>query len=208
MLPDSNLFKNPWVTIGLGFNCEFENSLSARQIPVTTFDHTLAYRPNQLRKSVAWHKMGYRSIESNSLISLHRMLQLGTSDPRSGYNLKFDVEGAEWDLLEELIAWEDNAFRPQIMVSELHDLLFGANSDHKLHLLREISKKYYPIHANGNNFSGLCITDSYTIYDVIEVTWLRADLLESVNSVDNNAELYSINDPLSPYFSLRLDIKK
>jgi hypothetical protein len=42
----------PWITVGLGFNCFFENEISSLGFKVDTFDHTIPWAPSSLSKLV------------------------------------------------------------------------------------------------------------------------------------------------------------
>ena len=68
-LPLIKNFPKSWVTIGLGYNVEFENAMGKKGYDIYTFDHTVKNRPRALLESVIFFKLGWgeRTIKTISL---------------------------------------------------------------------------------------------------------------------------------------------
>jgi hypothetical protein len=166
-------FPNSWVTIGLGYNVEFENKMQKKGFNVYTFDHTVKTRPAKLLKNVNFFKLGWgvNSTETISLLDIIKKTQI-----KSNWGLKFDIEGSEWPLLHQLF---DLHSHPSIIICELHDLYWendNLKNTHKLQTIKKIKRMYYIISINGNNFSAEIISKNSTMNGVIELTLIRKNL--------------------------------
>lgn len=179
-VPESFLSNQVWVSIGLGYNIEFENELDYRNNKVLCFDHTIDGRPKKLNKSINFINKGWGSknaVNSKShLISLSRMVNLAFSkflNFNTTWCLKFDIEGNEWECFDQLIQIKN---KPVVIVCELHGLLWESplskfnNVKESLELLL---KDYVICYFNGNNFSPYLNTKNYALYDVVEFTLIQ-----------------------------------
>jgi len=203
VIPSITQIKSPWITIGLGFNTSFENDLILLGTRVDSFDHTIAYRPRNLHKSVKWHKIGFGESNELDLMNLKDIIAKSQIDSEYDWNLKFDIENAEWDLLPEILKLKDDNKLPVIIVSELHQMIWNGSNEFKANLLNELSVEYFPVAVNGNNYSPLFVSANYTIYDAIEVTWLRKDFLNQLNLSHASGDiLFTPNDPNSKNFKI------
>ena len=194
----------PWITIGLGFNCQFENEISSLGSKVDTFDHTIPWAPSSLSKRVKWNKVGWGDKNQESLATIKGIRQLAGHDLTKGWNLKFDIENAEWPLISQLFHVGDLERLPSIITCELHELLWKPGCEYKLQVLRDLRERYTPIHLHGNNFSAIHTTHDYLIYDALELTLIRNDLFEKLTPVAEIGEEPCANDATSPDFQIRL----
>lgn len=196
-----------WITIGLGTNVEFENELSYNNNLVKTFDHTLTYRPRNLNRSIKWYKYGYSPNKTHFTGTINDIMNLSEINSSIEWNLKVDIEGAEWTLFEEVIKLEN---RPVTLICEIHGLLYDPETfKSKLDTLIKLFSTYQIISLHGNNFSAYYINHEYGLYDVIEVTMILKTELNSFKSKHNtlNKMIHFRNDPYSyeaPMF-LKLD---
>jgi hypothetical protein len=197
--------KFPWITIGLGFNCHFENEISLLGSKVDTFDHTIPWAPSSLSKLVKWNKIGWGDKNQGSLATIDKIREVAGHNLAQGWNLKFDIENAEWPLISQLFHLGDLGSLPSIVTCELHELLWKPDCEYKLQILRELRNHYSPVCLHGNNFSALHASHDYLIYDALEVTFIRNDLLEKLTPVTWKGEESSANDSTSPDFQIRLD---
>jgi hypothetical protein len=197
--------KYSWITVGLGFNCHFENEISSLGSKVHTFDHTIPWAPSSLSKHVKWNKIGWGHGDQDSLATIENIRKIADHDLAEGWNLKFDIENAEWSLISQLFHMDGFESLPSIITCELHELLWKPGCEYKLKVLRELRNHYFPIHLHGNNFSAVYATHDYLIYDALELTFIRNDLLEKLTPVSGNGEEPSANDPTSPDFEIRLN---
>ena len=197
--------KNPWITIGLGFNCFFENEISALGCKVDTFDHTIPWTPSSLSKLVTWKKIGWGDKNQGYLATIDRIRQIAGHDLTLGWNLKFDIENAEWTLISQLFQQEDFGTIPGIITCELHELLWKPGCEYKLSVLTNLRNHYTPIHLHGNNFSAVYASTDYLIYDALEITFIRNDLFYKLNPSSAKPIVPIANDATSPDFPIRLN---
>ena len=194
----------PWITIGLGFNCQFENEIASLGLKVDTFDHTIPWAPSSLSKLVNWNKIGWGDKDQENLATIKRIRQLAGHDLTDGWNLKFDIENAEWLLISQIFQEKELEILPSIITCELHELLWKPGCEYKSQVLRDLRNRYIPINLHGNNFSAIHATHDYLIYDAIELTLIRGDLFEKLTPVTEITEEPSANDSTSPNFQIRL----
>lgn len=173
-----------WITIGLGSNVDFENDLASRKCNVISFDHTTLGRPRNLNAGVNYRPFGWGSTDDTkapALISIGSMLTMAKStDGFLGeWNLKFDIEGNEWKCLEQITELEN---KPAIIVCELHFIIWNGIQSDKIDKLGKLLSFYQICFSKGNNYSQYFITSEYGIYDIIEITLIRNDLVESLST--------------------------
>jgi hypothetical protein len=93
--------------------------------------------------------------------------------------LKMDIEGGEYPWLESLN--ENDLLHYKQIVIEFH----GINDDSwntlyskKLNCLKKLANTHYLIHAHGNNWGGIQYINNSFVPDVIELTYVRKDILK------------------------------
>lgn len=190
-LPIVQNLPTDWLTIGLGYNVEFENALIKQGCTVNTFDHTIKSRPRHLHKSVNWYKKGW-GIESDRTKKLSDLFDLtGFS---TDWCLKFDIENSEWGVLHEITSL---VYQPKIILCEIHELFWELDNQinsHKVKLLKELLGNYYVVHVNGNNFSPEITTSNVTINSAIELTLINKNFAAlSLNSTSLTPDFYQTN---------------
>jgi hypothetical protein len=196
--------KQPWITIGLGFNCHFENEVAALGSKVDAFDHTIPWSPKSLSKLVKWNRIGWGNEEQENLKTIGQIRRIANHNLSEGWNLKFDIENAEWPLVNQLLEDLDTVSLPSIITCELHELLWKPGCDYKLSVLQKLRVHYTPIHLHGNNFSALYAEVDYLIYDALEVTFIRKDLFGKLTPVPSEVVRPPANDSSSPDYEIRL----
>jgi hypothetical protein len=148
-----------WITIGLGSNIDFENELASRKCNVISFDHTTPGRPRNLNSGVVYMPLGWGSTnkkQKSTLISLTTMLTLAKD--------------------------MDSFF----IVCELHFLIWNEIQNDKFNLLSELLSFYKICFSKGNNYSQYFFTPEYGIYDIIEITLIRNDLVGTLSYSDEH----------------------
>ena len=200
-LPDEFYRDTNWITIGLGFNFLFENELIKTNCQVFTFDHTIPGRPSKLNPRVTYLPKGWGSLsESNSdhnLITLGEMLKISNFNLNSKdfWGLKFDIEGNEWVCLDQVSKLQN---KPAVIACELHGLTWGSTRYSQSDVLSELHNlllSYSICFANGNNYSPYFMTSSYGIYEIIELTLIRKDLVQLlIDPMSENLEYISLNN--------------
>ena len=118
--------------------------------------------------------------------------------------LKMDVEGGEYPWLESLS--ETDLLHYKQIVIEFHginDDSWGSRYHTKLNCLRKLASTHYLIHAHGNNCAGLQHVLDVVVPSVIELTYIRKDVL---NAPKVNTTLLPIDNVDFPNNSTVLEI--
>jgi hypothetical protein len=205
VIPSRLSSDSTWVTIGLGFNCDFENYLAARRCAVSTFDHTIPWKPKTLDSRVSWWRKGWGESGERDLLNLEEILNLSKISGDDDWSLKFDIEGAEWDLLGQIVNLGNRFKMPSVVVCELHNLLWNGKNSSYIQKLSMLSSFYIPVYANGNNYSAVDFESDFFIYDAVEVSWVNKKRIDLLETTKPGAMFFeAINDPTSKNYPLRL----
>ncbi len=164
-----------WLCIGLGDNWQFESDLVNNGNKVTSFDHTLVYRPKGMPAQIKWERLGLGPENVNKLRTIDSLLKISGVGQESPWSIKFDIEGAEWVLLKDILHLPN---LPVVVTCELHNLLWIDDSEKRNLIQSQLEaflNLYEVLYIHGNNFSACFITSDYTIFDAVEVTFVRKD---------------------------------
>ena len=192
-IPEVYAQNNNWVCIGLGYNFEFENMLSAKNCFIYCFDHTIEGRPRLLDKSIKYFPQGWGSLteseENNQLLTLDGMFHTIKEKFNNNNNwcLKFDIEGNEWKCVDQISNLE---YKPDVIVCEIHGLLWGSEkyqAPNKINKLEKLLEDYVICFQQGNNYSPYFKNSDYGIYNIVELTLIRRNIIESFASSKKNS---------------------
>ncbi len=148
---------------GAGNNTKFEVELS--QIikqKCYIFDHSIT----KLRHSNNWITFLKQKIDKNNQILFQIINQ------HQNIFLKLDIEGHEFEFINELSTDQLNNFK-QIIV-EFHNVA----TDFKLNQLKKIRDTHIPVHVHINNCGSSFLLDKVLIPKFIEITFIRKIDLE------------------------------
>lgn len=187
-IPEAYTRNSKWVSVGLGYNFGFENMLAEKNCAVYCFDHTIEGRPKLLDKSVTYFPKGWGSHkereESNKLLTLGDMVYLSEdkSNKTNIWCLKFDIEGNEWQSIDQI---NDLPLKPDVIVCEIHGLLWDNTKNQTLDIINKLKKlleDYVICLLHGNNYSAYFKNIEYGIYDIVELTLIRRGITASIAS--------------------------
>jgi glycosyltransferase involved in cell wall biosynthesis len=175
------------VSIGVGTDVSFDLELAQNGARVVQFDHTVA-GPPVAHLNFDFHRLGWGPESHGDLIDFDAILQAASLEGAARPLLKFDIEGAEYDVLEGL---DPARLRPfDIVICELHGLggLSRAAFLHRARrCLKTLTQHHVPVHLHVNNYGAVAMVAGVPVPDVVEVTLLRRDL--------DRCEAFS-NDPI------------
>jgi len=181
-----------WLCFGLGQNIGFENDLVEAHGRVSGFDHTLAGRPKELNREVNFVPKGWGLVDSNEFLTLtsaiiqHRKAFPSEEGKTFNYCLKFDIEGNEWGLIQEIARGDQF---PDVIICELHNLL-SAEPDYWRKIeesLDTLRLHYNSVFSKGNNYSAHFFDEKTSLYDILEITLIKKDKLSVLGSVGTEA---------------------
>ncbi len=169
---------------GLSWNIAFEEEFARRGHTLFMFDHTIEGLTVQ-HPGFRWFKEGLGAVSApkRRLFSLAdhvaRLAPAGT-----GMILKLDIEGAEWDALAALPAELLGRF-DQIVI-ELHDLRRAGEPawcSRAKQVLHKLAQMFTVHHVHANNHAPVAVVGNmFTVADVIEVSYVRRDLVARCRS--------------------------
>lgn len=167
---------------GINNDISFENDLlQYTRSPIFMYDHTI--------EDIPFHREQFRfKKEEGNTENLIK--HINETFPRSNkLLLKMDIEGCEWDLLENLN--EVILTRFEQMVIEFHNLAFLQNEyfgqfnityNKMLNVFSKLNKHFYLGHIHGNNCGGF-----KDIPNTIECTYIRKDMVWGSPSIETQA---------------------
>ncbi len=194
---------NKWISIGIGNHFEFEQELFNRGNLVYGFDAQIGHLSKQSQGIRMTRKnWGLQNLDSS--MTMQAMMEEAGIDGDQEWNLKFDIEGAEWRLLSQIYSLEN---LPSVIACELHDLIPRLNDqdlDLRVKELSKLNSLYEPIFVKPNNYSAYVVSEGIGIYDVLEVTWiLKSKVVEmSKTKTIEMSELVVVNDKLRPMYPI------
>lgn len=176
VLPAAALACDAVLSIGVGADASFDHDLACRGLPVLQYDHTVEGPPLQHAR-FQFQRSGWGAVTAGNFVSLADMKdsvrRLNASRPL----LKFNVDGAEYEILSRL---DDDALRDfPVIACELHDLArLGDRSFYDLvhRCLRVLTRHHLPVHLHANNHGAIAIVAGVPVPDVVEISFMRRDL--------------------------------
>ncbi len=113
-------------------------------------------------------------------------------DDRCNLFLKMDIEGAEYEVTDEII---EQRCRINCVVAEFHDL--DTNTQGFNESFKRLNRHFYCIHVHGNNFSPY--SQEHDFPCVIEITFLNKSLFPgSVIPVERSYPIAQLDFACNP----------
>ena len=191
------------ISIGVGHDVSWDQAIASKRIPVTMFDPTVSELPSPVPGGT-FHRIGIGVLGALPSPDLHGMdlrpldglLALAGVSGSTELLLKIDVEGAEWAALCDV----DFSVFQQVLI-EMHDI--ARISDPKqaeavLETVRKLAQTHYPVHIHANNEGAFNRFDRFWFPDVIEVSYVRKDLLTGATPATHLVE--GLDIPSNPQY--------
>ncbi len=129
------------------------------------------------------------SIENFSEISVNEIFKEFVVDPKSTIILKIDIEGSEFDIIEQVIEFSNQI---HVLVIEFHEILKKQeNFKDSLDLLKS---KFSLIHTHINNYGEI---DEFSIPNVCEFTFINRNIYRQNRKVDRLPRV-GLDSPSTP----------
>ncbi len=189
---------------GLSWNIAYELDLAQRGMTLFMFDHTIDGLTVE-HANFTWFKEGLGA-STDVEARLHRLEDhvARLAPGEQGMILKLDVEGAEWAALAKMPI--DLLGRFEQIVMELHDFRLISDPawrDVASAALANLGQQFTLHNVHANNHAPVVIVDGVPVADVIEVSYIRTDLVERrQSSTLFPSYLDSPNDPNRPEIPL------
>lgn len=193
VIPETSFLPDFVISPGIGTLTSFERYFAEIGVPCLMIDGTIAKLPENHSNFIFLQKnIGLKS--NDATISLSEI-----SDTYQYCNaiLQMDIEGGEYDALKTL----DNAdlSRFCIIVIELHGLSRILDLDSGMKelesLLIQLNTEHVCVHAHTNNIGGSFNYLCYTIPNIVELTFVRRELVSyKVRKLKARTKLDTEND--------------
>ncbi len=163
---------------------------------VYQYDHTIGRLPQTCDK-FHFHRLGISANDEaeQKTMSLPSLLKANGHMNADRMILKMDVEGAEWEVLENLP--QDILKRFGLLVMEMHDF----HMEHKIKKYTEIVKKlnltHQLVHLHANNCGDSWYCGDIVFTHAVEVTYVRKDLFEFEDALFLAPQ--SLDQPCNPH---------
>lgn len=170
------------LSIGVGTEAGADLALARRGYQVFQFDHTISHQP-VAHPLISWTPLGLarRNAPGSACRSLADLAALAGIGEGGDALLLIDVEGAEWDVLEDP-ELDLSPFSQVVM--ELHGLDLVLDPDYShfvLQGIRNLTSTHVPLVVHANNFAPALSLGGSVLPFVLEVTLVRRDLLHLGN---------------------------
>ena len=163
------------ISIGIGDNISFDRSISSLVSNIFMYDHTIAEIDHNIPNAL-FIRMGLSKEEKPGFIRLYDCV--GDISDSKEIILKIDIEGDEWGIIAEVD--EKILLRCKQIVIEFHHLQNFRIDEHyhdMISTLENLNKNHSLINIHPNNWANFDVILNSPIPDVVEVTYLRKDLI-------------------------------
>jgi hypothetical protein len=175
VLPDDLQGIRSVLSIGVGSEVSFDLHFAECGTPVFQYDHTVDCPP-AAHAGFHFHREAWGRSDADGVVSLGTMMERHGLTNATDALLKFDVEGAEWEILRP----DDSGLlqRFRLVVCELHGLhnlhVPAFRSDYRS-VMQTLLANHTVVHLHANNCCGVTLIAGIPVPAVVELTLLRND---------------------------------
>jgi FkbM family methyltransferase len=199
-------------SLGVGDNITFDVALSQFCSHIFFVDYSVEGLPQPVPNSTFLKKRIGTTMDSD--VDMEGLLKLtanmDTNTNRSAL-LKMDIEGGEWDVLES--AGVSILKRFEQLTIEFHQLFKLRKSNfarRAIKIFEKVTSTHKLVWFHPNNCGEFKILKGVVVADVIEMTFVRNDVVERFDRLSqwsnlnhlHNVGLFQPNDPLKPDFQV------
>ncbi len=131
----------------------------------------------------------YGSIENSSAINLNEIFREFVVDPKSTIILKIDIEGSEFDIIEQVLEFSSQIL---VLIIEFHEIL--KQKDKFKTSFELLKSRFSLIHTHVNNYGEI---DELLIPNVCEFTFINQNLYRENGKV-SRLPRFGLDSPSSP----------
>ena len=195
--------KDVCLCIGIGDNISFDKAVSPFVSRIHMYDHTVD-APRDLPSNAIFNKIGLSKEIRHNMTTLDECINR-ISD-KEEVILKIDIEGSEWDVFSSVSL--ENLSRCKQIIVELHNIHFFRNDEFFETMLLALDKLnclHTLVNIHANNWSAFDIIAGIPVPNVLEVTYIRSDILREnmlCASRTNFNHMNKRNNPVQPDIEL------
>lgn len=182
------------LSLGVGENCEFERHChDIYQIPIVAYDEPGGQDwPSVTEFFVADRRLTKQRVGTRQGDVLIKNV---LSDLGPNVFVKCDIEGSEWEIMDDILAASENL---QALVIEVHDIQRGTNQDLLCDFVARLPLRLIHLHVNNYCYYR---TPNGDVPDVLELTFSRSPNVSLDRSLTLPHRLDQPNNPQDREFS-------
>ena len=190
-------------SFGIGSNIDWEEDAVSRGVKVYGYDPTIMELPYEC-PNLHFRKIGIAGKDDQ----VHRLYSLDTILKENGHLgkdnliLKMDVEGAEWDFLQEVTSEVLSQFN-QISF-ELHTMTDIGNRDKVIQGLQKLKETHEPVWIHGNNAGTYECSGNIKIPNAFEITYVSKKIYDLMD-VTYHCPIDLDDENIEDFFDIELD---
>jgi len=164
------------ISIGIGTEISWDRDLACRGIRVVQVEEAGGSPCASEPRFTFMNKRVVKTARCEHEITLTQLLNLPEVCGDNELLMKIDIEGDEWEVLEEVC--EADLKRIRQLVIEFHWLQNFARldwADRALTVLRKLAHAHQVVHVHGNNSAGFAVLGGIAFPNVFELTLVRRD---------------------------------
>ena len=152
--------------------------------------------------NITFHKKFVGVKDSHDTISFANLLAQNDFSPNACNVLQCDIEDCEWEILENIDLSQMAQYFPQVLF-EFHKCYLDNESfaGRRLVVLERLKEYYTPIHTHFNCFGAVYYANGYFWGAVVEVSYLRNDLVDSAAKLLSGAGNLYLDTPNAKGYS-------
>ncbi len=167
-------------SFGINQDVSWDNDMADLGYQIFMYDMTIVDLPKH-RPEFHFFKegIGYEKDPEQRLDTLENFIKRNGHENQRGMTLKMDVEGAEWDFLEQVSSETLGQFDQ--LIFEFHKLLFGCKFEDQAQifmLLRKLNRTHQLVHLHAHNASSAVKYKGDFYPDLMEATYAKKDRYE------------------------------
>ena len=167
-------------SFGVSYDDSWETDIAKKGIDVFMYDPTVSSTHSKNNR-FHFEKLGITGYKkAANMKTMSEFIKKNGHKNKTNLVLKMDVEGAEWDFLNEVDERTLNQFSQ--IVLELHWFQKKDLADTILPALQKLNKTHQIVHVHGNNHVGVVRCSDIMIPEVMEITCLRKSSYNFVES--------------------------
>ena len=174
------------VSIGIGTNNDADIALASHGKTIHAWDHTVQSLPRN-HDLITFHAFGVGTNNTSTLKTLECITKESFGDSACNLILLMDVEGSEWEVLS--MVSDVTLSRYSVLGLELHNLGDSLLPQNKiLDVLEHLRYQFVPVVVHANNHGTAWASGGFVLPDILEVTYVRSDLLSQDTNFGNCPE--------------------
>ncbi len=155
---------------GIGNDVSWDMDIANKGMKVFMYDHTISRLP-RVHNNFIFYNFGIG--EGSKCLPLGEILKKNGHLDNRDLILKMDIEGAEWEVLNDISS--DLLYNFKQISLELHDICKWEWRQKILKVLQKIRMTHQAVWIHGNNAGQAEVANGILIPNLIEVTFVRKD---------------------------------